>query len=162
MAVNGYSANQIRLHWIIAALILVQYLFSDGISAAWRVIARGQPIDPTWMAQSHVIIGILIFILALWRVALRLTRGAPKAPEEESPLLQKLAGLVHFALYCAILLIPVSGGLAWFGGVKVLAEIHEAGTGLLQFIVALHVVGALYHRFVLKTEVMTRMVRAER
>jgi cytochrome b561 len=37
----GYSRLQIALHWAVALLIAAQFLFHDGIAAAWRALVRG-------------------------------------------------------------------------------------------------------------------------
>ena len=34
-APKGYSARQIRLHWIVTALIVLQFLLHDPMSEAW-------------------------------------------------------------------------------------------------------------------------------
>jgi cytochrome b561 len=47
---------------------------------------------------------------------------------------------------------------AWFGHVGAAGNVHEALKTLLLLAVALHVVGALYQAFVLRSDVMRRMV----
>jgi len=114
------------------------------------------------MTQSHVVFGVLIFVLAVMRLYLRLARGVPKAPSDEPMPLRFLAGLTHVVLYAAILIMPVSGAIAWFGGVEAAGNAHSTAKFLLIGFVALHVVGALYQKFVLKSEATERMLRPER
>ncbi|NHX28119.1 cytochrome B, partial [Escherichia coli] len=38
---KGYSRTQIRLHWIVAGLIALQFLLSDCIGEAWEKIEHG-------------------------------------------------------------------------------------------------------------------------
>lgn len=163
MAVQGYSARQIALHWVVAVLIAVQFLFEDGISGAFRQIMR-EGTDPGFSATVllHVAAGGLVLLLVLLRLVLRLRRGAPPAPAHESAVQKLVAGLVHWGLYLLMVLIPVSGMVAWFGGVGDAGEAHEVLTKVLLAAVAVHVLGALVGQFVQKTGVMARMVRPGR
>ena len=160
----GYSSAQIALHWTIAVLVVLQIVLHDGIIAAYAA-ARGVGTatgSELFLADLHVAFGIAVFALALLRVALRLWRGAPPPPEDEHPALRLAARATHLALYALILLMPVTGGLAWFGGVEAMAELHSAGKAAILALVGLHVLGALYHHFYLRTDVLRRMLRAER
>lgn len=155
----GYTRRQIALHWAVAILIAGQYLLEDGISAAWRAFRNGAPgaFDP--LVLAHVAGGVLILILVAWRLALRLRHGAPPPPEDEHPALKAVAKLAHMALYVLLVGLPVTGLAAWFGGIAPAAEIHEILTNVLLVLVALHVLAALLHHFIQKTEVMRRMIR---
>jgi cytochrome b561 len=63
----------------------------------------------------------------------------------------------HLGLYLVLLLTAASGSVAWFGGVETAGDVHEAMTTVLLILVGLHVAGALYQQFVLKTNIMDRM-----
>jgi cytochrome b561 len=158
-APTGFSATQIRLHWIVFIVIVLQYVLHDSISEAWHAVERGQEIAFNPLVASHVFGGILVLALALWRIVLRLKRGAPPPPEHEPAILKLAAGATHLGLYALLILMPVSGMAAWFGRVEAAAEGHEVMRIILLALVALHVLGALYQRFVLKSDVMTRMVK---
>lgn len=155
----GFSAGQIRLHWIVAILIAVQYLLHEAMSEAWDVVEDGgsAAFDP--LVASHVFGGILVLLLVIWRLAIRARRGAPAAPESEPAILKLAAAATHFTLYALMILMPVSGMAAWFGRLELAAEAHEAMRIVLLALIALHVGGALYHQFVLRTDVLTRMRR---
>ena len=164
VARTGYSAMQIALHWIIAVLIIAQVVLHEGMEAAYRA-AQGGPAateSELLLSDLHVACGIAVFLLALLRVVLRLKRGAPPPPETEHPALRFAARAVHVAFYAVILLMPATGALAWFGGVEASAAVHRAGMLTILALLLLHIAGALYHHFVLKTDVMRRMLRAER
>ena len=160
----GYSGAQIALHWTVAVLVVLQIVLHDGIGAAYAAGRDGGTATESelFLADLHVAFGIAVFALALLRVALRLRRGAPPPPEDEHPALRLAARATHLALYALILLMPVTGGLAWFGGVEAMAELHGAGEKAILILVALHVIGALYHHFYLRTDVLRRMLRPER
>jgi len=157
---TGYSRPQIRLHWIVAVLIVPQFVLHDGISAAARTLAQGgQPaFDP--LVPLHVVGGVLIAALVLWRIALRALRAAPPLPEGEHPALKLVAKLTHGGLYLLLLGLPLSGAVAWFGGVRAAGEGHEVMRTLLLALTLLHVLGALYQQFLLKDGLMQRMKRA--
>ena len=155
----GYSRLQIALHWIAALLILQQYLFKDAIAAAWDAIGRGAETAFDPLVMAHVLGGVLVLAFALWRLALRARDGAPQM-QGESAAQRLVARLTHLGLYALMILMPVSGGVAWFGGVGAAAAGHNLMKVLLLALVALHVVGALYHQFVLKDGLMNRMRRA--
>ena len=57
-----------------------------------------------------------------------------------------------------MLALPITGLLAWYGGVTSLAGLHgELLKTLLWVMIALHVIAALYHQFVLKDHLLDRM-----
>lgn len=156
----GYSRAQIRLHWIVALLIVPQFVFHDAMSEAWDAARRGVEatgIDP--LVPAHVFGGLAILALVVWRLVLRARLGAPAAPDAEHPALKLVAKLTHGALYLLLILLPVSGAVAWFGGVEGAADGHEVMKTVLLALVVLHVLGALFHQVVLKSDVLTRMKR---
>ncbi|MEX0307785.1 MAG: cytochrome b [Ruegeria sp.] len=158
---TSYSRAQIALHWVIFSLIAVQFLFHEPISEAWDQMERGLPVAFQAPVALHVFGGLLILALVLWRIALRLTRGAPSLPEKESAAMKIAAHVTHFSLYALMVLLPISGALAWFGGIEASAEAHEILKTLMLVLVLLHVLAALFHQFILKTNLMGRMRRAE-
>ncbi len=161
---TGYSLAQIALHWIIAVLIIAQVVLHEGMHAAYREALGGAAATEAerLMGDLHIAGGIAVFLLALLRVALRLGRGAPPPPETEHPALRFAARAVHIGFYAIILLMPLTGALAWFGGVEASASVHRAGMLAIFVLLLLHIVGAVYHHFVLRTDVMRRMLRPER
>jgi cytochrome b561 len=158
-APTGFSAGQIRLHWIVFILIVLQYVLHEPITEAWRAVSRGEEIAFNPLIASHVFGGILILLLVIWRLALRARRGAPAAPENEPAILKLAAAATHLGLYALMVLMPVSGMAAWFGRVEAAAEAHAVMRIILLALIVLHIVGALYHQFILKTDVLARMKR---
>ena len=155
----AYKRIQIVLHWVVFVLIAWQFIGHEPIRDAFDLWMKEGVFAPSIMVVGHVAGGMLVLVLALWRLGLRRKHGVPPLPEDEGPLGHALAHLTHGALYALMLLMPVSGAVAWFGSSESAAYAH----GLLRFgmlgFVALHVVGALYHQFVLKDNLMARMKR---
>ncbi len=154
---TGYSASQIWLHWLVAVLIVPQFVMHDAMKDAWRALSRGQEFTQSWTIQLHVIVGVAILALVIWRLILRFMRGAPLPPAEEAASLKLIGKLAHWLLYAVLAALIVSGGAAWFGGIKTSADVHEVLTSALLVLVGLHVLGALYHQFVLKNNLIGRM-----
>jgi cytochrome b561 len=153
---SGYSRLQIVLHWLVFALIAQQYLFKGAISAAWDRVTDGMEIGFDPLVFTHVGGGALVLLFAMWRISLCARHGVPEAIEANK-LQGALAKLTHFGLYALMILMPVSGSVAWFGGVEAAAQGHNVMKIVLLALVALHVLGAFYHHFVLRDGTLARM-----
>ena len=160
-APSGYSRKQIALHWIIAALIIAQFVLHDPIVAAWN--ARMEGVEPEFglLVATHVFGGIVILLLAIWRLRIRFNRGAPPLPEKEHPLLKAAAHITHGALYALMILMPLSGMATWFGESQLADTIHTTLKIPLLLLFFAHVGGALVQQFVFKTGLIKRMMRAD-
>lgn len=154
----GYSRLQIILHWVVFLLIAQQYLFKDGISSAWEQITTGGEASISPLVLAHVLGGGLVMLMALWRLRLRAKQGV--AQTAGGGLLDVLAKLVHVGLYLLMLLMPLSGSVAWFLGVEVAAQGHNVMKVALLALVALHVLGALFHQFILRDGTLDKMRKA--
>jgi cytochrome b561 len=159
MTVQGYSWGQIALHWIVAALVGLQFLFQDGIGAAFRQGMRaGEPFVLDTASMIHLVSGVLVLAFILLRLTLRGIRGAPR-PHEDEPAWQKLAAAVsHWSLYGILVVIPASGLFAWYGASRGAASVHEVLTSVLIALIGLHVAAALFGQFVQKSGVLVRML----
>lgn len=157
--VTGYSRLQIALHWTIMLLIILNYLTSGAMGAAWRGLREGKDFYGT-TAALHVWVGVAILALVLLRLILRLTRGAPDVPAGTPPLFRLGAHLAHIAIYVLLLAVPASGIATWFGGIAAAGGAHELLFNLLFVVVLLHVAAAIFHQFVLKDHLLARMMKA--
>lgn len=157
---EGYSATQIMLHWSIATLVIFQFFLNDGIEDAWQAYAGGRTASEEQLAGAnvHVIIGLVILALAIWRIAIRLTRGAPPPPDNEPTLMRRAASATHIALYVLIILVPLSGAAAWFLGAEAASRGHGIMRTLLFILACLHIAGALVQLLVFRSNVFTRML----
>ncbi len=161
MKPKGYSRTQIALHWVIAALIVAQFVLHDPIVAAWEAMAKGEAPAIGPLVLTHVISGSLILVLVVWRLTLRMRRGVPALPEKEAPLLKGLAHLTHWTLYALMVVLPITGLATWFGGSETADFIHTSLKLPLLGLVALHFAAALFQQFILRTDLINRMLRAE-
>ena len=162
--VTGYSSLQVTLHWAVVVLVAFQFVAHDGMEAAWDAAMDGKPppVDDLTLAYLHIVAGAAVLLLAIARILLRLTRGAPPPPAEEPWLLKIVAEAVHGLIYLLLILLPVSGMVAWFAGIKGAGDAHDLMKTLLLSAIALHVAGALFQHFILRSDVLMRMFRPQR
>lgn len=158
---KGYSRMQIRLHWAVVVLIALQYLLHEGMSDAYDVAEDTGVYAMSLGVGLHIAGGALVLLLALWRLILRKERGAPPPPEAEPELFRKLGHAAHIALYALLVLLPISGAMAWGGRMEAAGEAHEVLKTLLLLLIVAHVGAVAVHQLVWKTGLMARMMRAE-
>ena len=90
-------------------------------------------------------------------------RNARSSVPRDEPLLLRWSGeAVHVSIYILLLLLPVTGSVAWFLGVELAGDAHELLQNLLLAAIALHVAGALFQHFVFRSEVLMRMLLPQR
>ena len=149
---------QIRLHWAVMVLVALQFLLQGGITAAFDdgIDTGAFVIGP--LAGLHMGIGSLILLLSFWRLSLR-QAGAPPPVSTDPPWQQMAARLTHGGFYVLLILLPITGAIAWGNRSQGAADLHSAMRAVLLLLIVLHVAGALYGQFVRKTDVMTRMMR---
>ena len=123
-----------------------------------QLVDTGQAAQ-TALVSAHIFGGFLIFVLMGARLFLRLEQGVPAPPAEEPQVLQTAAKAAHWGFYALLLALPVTGAVAWFQASEVAGDAHEVLRAALLFLILAHVGGALYHRFILKTDVLSRMTR---
>ncbi len=156
-APTTYSKLQIILHWLIAAMVAFQILFHDGITALWKQRMDGT-IENVATPNPHAIVGILILILVLVRIFIRIKRGVPALPASEKPMMGTIAKATHFLFYALLVGMPFSGAAAWFFGLELPAIVHGFASTVLMTLIFLHIAAAIIHHFVLKTDVLKRIV----
>lgn len=156
---QGYTRTQIILHWVIFLLIAAQFVFHDGISDAFDDLEDLGSFTPGPLVAQHIFTGILVLILVIWRFVIKARRGAPPLPEDEPAILRLAAHATHIGLYLLMVLVPLSGMAAWFLVSDDAGDAHEVMKSILMLLVLAHVAGALFQKFVLKSDVVTRIVR---
>jgi cytochrome b561 len=100
-----YTAVAIALHWIIAAVIAMN--FSLGLYMAQLEASPAK----LRLYSYHKTIGVTIFLLVVFRLVWRLTHRVP-APPPRMPRWQRTAASIsHILLYLLTLAVPLSGWL---------------------------------------------------
>ena len=176
--VEKFAPVAIALHWIIAALLVLSAL--SGLGTVYIDDTR----TSRMALEIHQTIGLVIFLLAIARLYWRFTHTPPPPPKGYTRAQRIAAAVTHVTLYLFILGMPISGytGLAArgreipvFGLINLphltprsfdlsanAATLHYYAQFAMYALVALHVLAALYHHFVLKDDVMRRMLPASK
>ncbi len=172
----------ISFHWFTALL----FLGNIGLGLYMTSLPLGDPnLFPLF--QFHKSIGILVFALVLLRLLWRLIDKAPALPQNMPAWEKQAARAAHIGLYAILVAMPLSGWVIvsaspyniptlFFGGLQlphldIIATSPEKdlwlGRGeLTHWLVAwaslagvfLHGAAALRHHFLLKDDVLRRML----
>jgi len=170
----AYAPAQRRLHWLVAALVVAVYLAME----LRGVFARGST-PRTLMMQSHFWLGLSVFALAVWRLALRRRLAVPPISPTPAAWSAALSKLLHWAFYAFFLAMPVLGLLTlWTGGRSLLLpggallpsplaedealhealeQVHTTIGEAFYWVIGLHIAAALYHHFVRRDDTLRRM-----
>lgn len=168
-----YGAVSQFFHWSMALLMIS--LAGVGL---WMMDLP--PDNFKWFIYGwHKQLGITVFALVVLRYVWRAYNVQPHKPASLSTMQHMAAQAAHYALYGVMLAMPISGyimsmagghGVNWFGvqlpdligknpelgGIA--REIHEYVGYAFWGLLALHAGAALWHHFVQKDDVLTRML----
>lgn len=99
---HRFTAVQRVIHWVMAVAILAMLFIGVGMVSTIRP-------DYLELVSIHKPLGIAILILALLRVAVRLTVGTPGLPRDLPEPMRIAAALSHYALYALMFAMPLLG-----------------------------------------------------
>lgn len=166
---DRYGSVAVTIHWLTAILIVV--LLSTGFNAA-------DSADSATKAQFlrvHIPVAIIVFLLTAFRIYWWVARDRKPDPLPGLPRWQEvLARNVHFFIYLLIFIMVGSGiammvlsgaGPAVFGGDGTLPDFrdfaprapHGIGANLLVLLLLAHIGAALYHQFIRRDRLISRM-----
>lgn len=172
---SQYGLLTIFLHWLVAAVVIglfaLGYWMVDlGYYDGWH--KKGPDL--------HKSIGIILFMVMIFRVIWRKKQIKPTPLKSHSKLEKQLGHLVHLFLYGLLFIIMVSGYListADGRGIEVFqlfqvpsigelinnqediaGSIHKYIAYALMLFVVLHVLAALKHHFINKDRTLKRML----
>ncbi|MHA7871415.1 MAG: cytochrome b [Hyphococcus sp.] len=156
----GYGPVSMLNHWVIGLSVICLIIF--GLTSA------GMEPGPerAQIAGLHKASGVLVLLLAVWRVAWRLRQGFPE-PSPDHPAWQiQSAKWMHWFLMIAIILMPLSG-LFWSltagrpvsmfgvfeipamakapGVAEALQTFHRGFSKVLIAGIAIHALAGVYH-----------------
>jgi cytochrome b561 len=159
---KGYDPIQIALHWAMALMIASQFVLSWLVLPGWHYLIMTHEYLFTIGVAAHLSTGTTLLALVLWRIQVRWRHQTPAAPEGFDPRLEAVSHLVHWATYATMVLIPMTGLLAYFGDLRSVATVHNVLAVLLLGLVGIHAAGALYHQFIRHDGLLLRMIRSEK
>lgn len=166
-----YTKTARILHWVMALPIIALLLFGEHTMGSHN--AR---FLPSLHASTGVVVLLLVGFRLFWR-----WKHRPPPPTGLSKTEKTAARLAHFALYAAMLFIPLTGWLAytehvrrsmgtrpasWFGWrIPLLPDlginwhmIHNWGGKLVLALIAIHVAAAFKHHYYDKDDTLKRML----
>ncbi|MEM6371528.1 MAG: cytochrome b/b6 domain-containing protein [Pseudomonadota bacterium] len=166
-------------HWLTAIGIIA--LMPLGIIANEMPYETSEQLaDKAWMFSLHKTVGVLVFFIALARIAWALTQSKPGQLHADRKVETLAAETVHWLLYSSLVVVPLSGwihhaattGFApiwWPLGqdlplvpksesvAAVSAGAHWVLTKVLGLALLLHIAGALKHHVIDKDATLRRM-----
>ena len=169
-----YTPTAIALHWLIFVLIAGTFSLA--------VYMVDLPLSPQKLKYFswHKWTGVTIFMLALARVAWRLTHGAPAMPADMPAWQQRAAAATHVLLYALIVVIPVTGWLyssasgvptVYLGLLQLpdlvtrdkalgdqLRLVHVGLNYIMLVLIIVHAAAAVKHHWVDRDDVLRRML----
>jgi len=169
--VSRYHPLLVALHWLLALVIIT------ALALGALVLVKIPNSDPTKIAglRQHMTAGGLILTLMLVRLLVRTRTSHPAPASSGNALLNKLAWVSHRLFYPLVFMMVGSGVIMAleahlpaivFGGHGSLPPdfwvftprvFHYVLSRMLMTLIALHVVGALYHTFFLRDRLLRRM-----
>jgi len=173
MNATRYTATAVVLHWLMALLIFA--------ALPLGLYMADLKLSPTKLQlfSYHKWIGMTLLILALLRLAWRITHTPPALPDS-LPRWQKASSqAVHHLLYLLLFAVPLSGWLmssakgfqtVLFGVLPIpdlihkdkelgqlLGAAHENLNYLLLLLIAVHIAAVIKHRYIDHDEILARM-----
>ncbi|MFL5286085.1 MAG: cytochrome b [Rhodopila sp.] len=168
-----YDGFEMALHWATAALVVTNYLLAQ----IWDFLQRGTPVRHE-MQSLHVSLGLLLAVVLVARIAWRAGPGR-RLPPATTGLIELASQAVHCILYGLVITVVSLGlcfrwaqgePLAFFGLFAipspypfVKAQAHTIGAihnwvANIIILAGLHAAAALFHHFVLRDDVLWRML----
>lgn len=170
-------------HWLTALLIfsaIVLGLIATNMAEGALQSDSATLARVVTLFSLHKTIGVAAFFVALLRILWALGKPHPKPLHPEKRLETALASLVHWLLYGAMVVVPLSGwvhhaaqtgyapiwwpfgqGLPFVPQSETVATIsgtiHHMGTDVLMIAIALHIAGALKHALIDRDGTLARM-----
>ncbi|WNO07516.1 cytochrome b [Teredinibacter sp. KSP-S5-2] len=160
-------------HWVLALLMISMLAFGLYLDGLPDSPDRGQLIG------LHKSFGVLVLILAVWRIAWRAISGFPESVAQGKDWEKTAAKVAHILLLFTLLMMPLSGyimseaagkSVSFFGIFmmpaipdsellgKIAHRIHGAGANFVIALIVIHTVAALKHHWIDKDRTMLRML----
>jgi len=177
-AAPRYTRFAVAMHWIVAAIVLVQY----PLGWLMQQIPKQPPGPRAEVFNLHKSIGLTILALMIARIFWRIGHPPPALPE--MPRWQaRAARATHLLLYVLLVVHPLAGYLgSEFSGYPVkyfgfilpgwaprslplkdfLSQVHLVTSWLIAAAVALHLAGVAKHVIVDRDQVLARMLPFQR
>lgn len=163
-----YSKRTAVLHWLVFILLVTALILGYELGESKDAMHK------LTLYPAHFLMGGMALMLNLEHISYR-NRDSQPEPANTSPLLNKIANAIQRLMNYSVVATACTGiltlGLLWLiaalqenspGMAHDLEKIdakqfHDLFIWLLIVLVALHVIAALYHQFVLKDNILRRI-----
>lgn len=176
---SRYGTLPIAMHWLMLLLLIGVYatINLQGFAPKGSDLRAALK---TW----HFVLGLSAFVLVGARLVIRALSGpAPRIDPDATIWQQRLAAIVHIALYVFMIGMPLLGWFALsakgapvlifglqlpvligtdkdlYGSIK---EIHEFIGTAGYYLIGLHAAAALFHHYLLRDNTLARMLPGAR
>lgn len=172
---DSYGLTTKLFHWVsgffIIGLMFVGFTMSDMPDSDAKFALYNQ----------HKASGVIVLMLVILRILWKFSNEAVNHPSSVSTILVILAKIGHFILYVFMLSMPISGILmTHFSGydisvfglftidaasekipdiAKLFHQVHVFGVLAFIAVIILHIGASLYHHFILKNNILIRMIK---
>ena len=174
---NGYGSISIALHWSMAALLIALVILG-----LYMVQLPDAGFDTTKISLIlyHKEFGVAAFVLAMLRLAWRVTTVLPRLVEHLPDWQKVVARFVHLSFYALMVTLPITGWLmssaaaipvSFFGLFnlpdlipynnylfQVFIIIHKWLAYTLIPLIVIHAGAALRHHFIFKDDTLRKML----
>ncbi len=162
------------LHWLVFVLLAIEF------TIAWTMPGVHRGASPTTLVDLHFSFGMLILVVTVLRILWRLTHHVPALGGNMPHYEKVLALTTHYALYAGLLIMPFAGwtwasSRGWpitFFNLFSVQPIIATGSSLgslagnvhsflgvaIASLIGLHALAALRHHFILKDDILKRML----
>lgn len=171
---RGYGAVAKSFHWLAAVLFVALFVLG------WTMTDLPLSAEKFERYNLHKSIGVTLLLIMALRLIWRCISSAPPLPDDVSHRMRSMAKIGHGALYLATF-AQICGGLvhSWsanfpiivFGQItlpnltapsapleEALSLAHFWGGWLLLILITGHIGAALYHHFIRRDAVLSRML----
>lgn len=174
--VSRYHPALVVLHWALAFLIIAALALGALVMVK---IPNTSPMKFEAL-RSHMSGGMVILVLMLLRFAIRTQTAHPAPASAGHRLLDRLAWLSHRMFYGVVIVMASSGivmalqgelfASVFLGHGTLPADfwafpiryVHYVASRILMVLIAVHIVAAFYHAFVLRDGLLGRMFFGQR
>jgi cytochrome b561 len=180
--VPRYNSVAIALHWLVAIAIIGLLAVGKWMTS----LPEADPLRFT-ATQWHKSFGILVLVLSVVRLIWKFAHRSPPLPDSMKAWEKFAAGSMHLLLYLLMFLLPITGWymvsasplnlstllfgvvplphlpIDWFAMDKeqlttLFLDAHHLLSSVLLAMVIFHVLAALRHQFMLRDNVISRML----
>jgi cytochrome b561 len=174
LPISHFTRTAVSLHWLVAGLILA------AVFMGWTMTSMEVSPLRLKVYNWHKWVGVTVLLLAVARLAWRLTHRAPPLEAAMPAWQRRAASATHALLYLMLFAMPVTGWIySNYSGYPVVylgkvplpnlverdrelaaswLDVHVASSIVLVVLVAAHVLAALYHHFIVRDGTLRRML----